>query len=119
LTILPARSEVFRKIAINATTWYVYIPNQEVQNGVFIGNSIADSKNTFVEILNTTDKSEIIHLNELKIEPLDDNDIVKTNKDKFKTDILSKLNKNLLSHFKTILNELCTKYMNIFGIETE
>jgi len=37
LTTLPARSEVVRKIAINSATRYILIPNQEIQNGVFIG----------------------------------------------------------------------------------
>jgi len=60
LTILPARSEVVRKIAINSATRYILIPNQEIQNGVFIGNSIGDSKNTFVRILNTSNKIAII-----------------------------------------------------------
>jgi len=47
---------------------------------VFVGNSIADPKNTFVPILNTTDKTAIIRLNTLKVEPLDDYDIIKSNK---------------------------------------
>jgi len=76
LTILPARSLVVRKIAINSATRYILIPNQEIQNGAFIGNFIADSKYTFVRILNTTDKTAIIQLNTLKVEPLDDYDII-------------------------------------------
>jgi len=41
LTILPARSEEVRNIAINSATRYILIPNQEIKNGDFIENSIA------------------------------------------------------------------------------
>jgi len=119
LTILPAISEVVRKIDINSATRYILIPNQDIQNGVFIGNSIADSKNTFVRILYTTDKTAIIQLNTLKVEPLDDYDIIKSNKNVSKEEILDKLNKNFPPQFKEILNEICTKYTDIFGKESE
>jgi len=107
LTILSARSEVVRKISINSATRYILIPNQEIQNGVFIGNSTAYSKNTVVRILNTT--NTIIQLNTQKVEPMDDYNIIKSNKNINQEEILDKLNKNCPPHFKEILKELCTK----------
>jgi len=108
LTILPARTEVGRKIDINLATRYILILN-----------SIGDSKNTFVRIFNTTNTTAIIQLNTLKIEPLDDYDIIKYNKNVSKEEILEKLNKSFRPQFKEILNELCTKYTDIFGKESE
>jgi len=69
--------------------------------------------------LNITNKTAIIQLNTLKIEPLDDYDIIKYNKNVTKEEILEKLNKNFPPQFKEILNELCTQYTDIFGKESE
>jgi len=54
-----------------------------------------------------------------KVEPLDDYDIIKSNKNVNKEEILEKLNKNFPHQFEEILNELCTKYTDIFGNESE
>jgi len=42
-----------------------------------------------------------------------------SNKNENKEEILDKLNKNFPPQFKEILNELCTKYTDIFGKESE
>jgi len=69
--------------------------------------------------LNTTKKTAIIQLNTLKVEPLDDYNIVKSNKNVNQEEILDKLNQNVPPQLKEILKELCTKYTDIFGTESE
>ena len=53
-TILPARAEVVRQIKLESTEQTVLIPNQEIEEGIFIGNTISNKDNIFVRILNTT-----------------------------------------------------------------
>jgi len=67
----------------------------------------------------TTNKTAITQLNTLKVKPLDDYDIIKSNKNANQEEILDKLNKNFSPKFKEILKELCTKHTDIFEIESE
>jgi len=69
--------------------------------------------------LNITDRTAIIQLSTLKVEPLDDYDIIKSNKNENEDEILDKLNKNFSPQIKEILNELCTKYTDIFERESK
>ena len=43
--LLPARSQVIRKIDINTDKDYILVPNQEINNGIYVANTIAASKN--------------------------------------------------------------------------
>jgi len=52
--LLPARSQVVRKIKIMSDTDTIIIPNQEIQPGIYVANTITSKQNTFVRLLNTT-----------------------------------------------------------------
>jgi len=48
-----------------------------------------------------------------------DYDTIKSNKNVSQVEILDKLNNNFQPQLKEILKELCKKYTDIFGIESE
>jgi len=54
-TLLPARSQVVRRLIVSSKDDNILIPNQEIQTGIYVANTIATSSNTVVRILNTTD----------------------------------------------------------------
>jgi len=46
--LLPARSQVIRKIDINSVNDQIFVPNQEIHNGIYVANTIAASKNVYI-----------------------------------------------------------------------
>jgi len=46
--LLPARSQVIRKIDINSVNDYIFVPNQEIHNGIYVANTIAASKHVYI-----------------------------------------------------------------------
>lgn len=116
---LPARSQVIRKIDINSTEESIFIPNQEIDNGIYVANTIATSEFALIRLLNTTDTDQLINLNNLKYEPLSNYDVVHTNQINRTKRVLNELEKNFPPQFKNQLTELCTEYSDVFGLETE
>ena len=68
--VLPARCESVRSFNISVDEECV-IPNQEVAPGIFIPNTIVDSRNQLIRIMNTNSVLKTISKNiKLKVEPL-------------------------------------------------
>lgn len=111
--LLPARSQVIRKIELDSKEDSVLIPNQEIQHGIYIASTIATSKNAFIRLLNTTNKVQVVSTNNLAYESLSNYDVVKTNPDNRNKSVLSQLNKNFPPQFKSQLSSLCTQYSDI------
>lgn len=82
--IVPARSEVIRKFAINASEDCL-IDNQEVAPGVFLARTIVNPKEAFIRVLNLNEEPQRINKNIHGFEPLSlfdcyiANEIPKTN----------------------------------------
>lgn len=109
-TLLPARSQVIRKIKLSSAEENILIPNQEIKPGVYVANTIATAQNTFVRFLNTTDKCQIVGINNIKFESLSNYDVVQNPKDNRKESVINKLKKNFPILFKKQLEEICTEY---------
>lgn len=77
-TLLPARSEVVRLIKLDTSDEQILIPNQEIDTGIFIANTITTSKNTVIRIINTTKRNQIINIDKIQFESLNKYEIVKT-----------------------------------------
>jgi len=60
--ILPARSQVVRKIEINSEEDSALIPNQEIQHGIYIANTIATVQNAYIRLLNTTNTDQVVYI---------------------------------------------------------
>lgn len=64
--ILSKRSEVVRRIAIPNLSEDSIILSQEIQPGVFCGNTIVSKRNQYVKFINTTDKDVAFEIKSFK-----------------------------------------------------
>jgi len=117
--LLPARSQVIRKIQLNSYEDSVLIPNQEIKHGIYIANTIATSNNAFIRLFYTTYKGQVVSTNNFAYESLSNYEVVNTNQENREKSVLSQLSKNFPAQFNSQLSSLCTKYSDIFGLENE
>lgn len=119
--LLPARSEVIRKVHITTNEKEFLVMNQELQPGVLVASSIVNAKNTFVRILNTTSQNVILNTKSIATESLKNYDLIEQKylQNDRKEEILSRLEKNCPKEFKDQLHKLCSDYTDVFGLETE
>jgi len=117
--ILPAKSQVIQKIEINSEEDSVLIPNQEIQHGIYIANTIATVQNAYIRLLNTTNTDQVVYIKNIYHEPLSNYEIVKTDLEARQKIVLSQLAKNFPPQFNEQLTALCTQYSDVFGLETE
>ena len=121
--LLPVRSQVIRKIKLQTQHKELLVLNQEIQPGVYVANTLVQSDNAYVRILNNTKNDVTIKTLELKTENLEDYDVLSSKYDtqftERKKQIQEKLSKNVPNQFKTELTTLCSNYADIFGLETE
>ena len=120
---LPARSEVIRQIKIESDEDEVFVVNQEISDGVFIANTIVNTKNAFVKIINTTNKNLILDNKPISFESLKCYTVVKidpiVDSPERKNVILSKLKNNCPVQYREVLHELCSQYTDVFALESD
>jgi len=61
----------------------------------------------------------LVKVNKIQFENLTDYDIHNSNLENRSEQVISKLRKNFPEQFKNQLTELCTRYSDVFGLETE
>lgn len=121
LLIIPARSEVIRRIEINSEEDYSLIPNQILTTDVYVARTIVSKSDPHVKILNISD--EDIPLTNVKVisEKLSDYTIL--DPDDYISDnrkiVLEKLQKNFPDYAYNDLNKLCSQFLDIFALETD
>jgi len=93
--ILPARSQVVRKINLLSDEDSVLIPNQEIKEGIYVANTVATTKNAFVRLLNTTSTDQIVNIKNLTYESLSNYDIVQNNPENREKNCIISINKKL------------------------
>ena len=64
--VIPPRSQSIRKLHLKYGIGTQEIESQEISAGVFLTRTIVDRKNTYVKVLNTTDKPVVIPNNTIK-----------------------------------------------------
>lgn len=103
--LLPARSQVVRKINITSIEdTNILIPNQEIETGIYVANTISTSNDVYIRILNTHHTDKLV----------DANNVVQPNKETREQTVLSQLSKKLPPQFKTQLKKLCSKYTDTY-----
>ena len=120
--VLPARSQVIRKVLLNTNHKELLVLNQEVQPGVYIANTLVQGDNAYIRILNNNKTDVTIKITNIKTENLENYDIYSKQTIKHKNrknKILEKLSANFPNEFKNELTTLCTNYVDIFGLEEE
>jgi len=122
---LPARSEVVRKIFLDATKGEpeCLVPNQEIANGIFVGNTIVTKSNAFVKIVNTTNQNILLENFQIQTESLHNYHIVSTNLTSDTAErrdlILSKIAENCPLRAREKLIKLCSQFTDVFAIESD
>ena len=101
--VFPARSEIIRQFEIKGDG-EILIPNQQVEEGVYIANTITEATNCYVRLLNTKATSVTIKKFQIKYDNLNDYDIINTknNKHDKKNEIIKKLRKTCLYFAKSM-----------------
>ena len=120
--VLPARSQVIRKINICKNEDELLVVNQEIKEGVLIANSIISKEKSYVRILNSTNNDVIIDFKEIKTEKLSNYEIIEIDKNKISNRneiVMNKLKTNFPKQFKDPLSKLCNSYCDIFALENE
>lgn len=117
---IPARSQVVRKIDINGTG-DVLIPNQQLNDGIFVANTIVTARSSYVRIINTTNKNVLLDNLNIITENLSDYSIfqVKDGIGERSEKVLQRLSKHFPAFVQKPLTELCTEFSDIFALETE
>lgn len=121
LLTLPARSEVIRQIRLITSSKELLVPHQEIKPGVFIASTLVRANNAFIRILNTNSNTVTIEESQISTEDINDYEIIpnKSYEHKRNTKILEILRKNFPKQFENTLTNLCTKFSDVFGLESE
>lgn len=131
--ILPARSESIQKYTIANTKSYLVCLSSEIQNGVYVGNTIVDctkNRSVYIPVINTTDKQLVIKNPSLKFEDLSFYDVCPVSNASQTSNaetshVLQRINKLKevlpLNHMtpdqKKEILQICTEFNHIFFLE--
>jgi len=119
--VLPARAEVFRFISIDSEDSEVIIPSQTIQDGIYIAGCIVSKNAPYVRIINTNTQDQVVKHVSLKHEKLSDYEILSDlSKNSIRAQtVMEKLTKNFPEFVKPELTQLCSKYVDIFALESD
>lgn len=121
--VLPARSEVVRKINFNEINEDQVIEQQELEDGVFVARTIINPKNAYIRILNTSHAPKTVKINNLKHDNLSNyliyniSDVQNTTQRDATIEKL--IRKNTPNEMHHDLLPLCSNYSDIFALETD
>lgn len=125
---LPARCEAFRIFNLQNYTQPMFVPAQEISDGIFIPNTIIYSKNPVIRVLNTNDSMKLVKNEIANMYKLTDYDIltpsptqckagVEKNKERIKN-LATFLNKTP-AYVRKELSELCNDFVDIFALPND
>lgn len=123
ILVLPARAEVFRTFYLSKFDNPQFINNFEISPGVFVANSIANSKFPILKVINTT--NEIKHISKTihNTENLSNYNIYSMNRvqsNPERSEILSKLfKKNSPEYVHNNLLPLLNEFNDVFALPTD
>lgn len=118
--IMPARCEAVRTFKTKTKDKYIYVPEQQLDEFIFIGETITSSTDPKIAVINIGDQCRRIRQDKIRYESLYNYDVFETEYDyqevKERTErIMSKLRKNFPRQFKHQLEKLCREYIDVFG----
>lgn len=121
--ILPPRSEVFRIFKIDNFKEPQYIPNLEIANGIFSSSTFAFNNTAIIRVMNTHNETKTISNIISNTENLSNYYVYTfdtTTNSENRTEQLAKIIKqNSPEHIQPELLNLCTKYSDIFSLESD
>lgn len=122
--VLPPRCEVYRQVLVDNLQGDHVLISDEIMQGVFVANAIVNSQNHIIKLINTTEKH--VHINKhfkrtyvplenFNVFSFSGNDNINRNEK-----LISELNlKHIEQNTKEKLLKLCTKYNNIFSLQSD
>lgn len=119
--MIPPRAEVIRNFFINSQEECV-VHNHEPLPGVFIARTIADPKNAYVRVLNTTDSPQILDCRLTNFEPLADfncfftNDVEKNERNK---ELHTIVDKHVPDQHRDRIAPLLEEFSDIFALPND
>lgn len=118
---IPARCEVIRRIEIAPGYGDVYIKNQEIADGIFVGRTIISRSEPYVRVVNTNDEIAVLSNVVVESENLSNYEVYDPSEisREDRTDVLEKLRKNFPPHVANKLDKLCSDYLDVFALETD
>lgn len=118
---IPERCEVIRRVCIAPGDDDVYVPNQQIAEGVFVGRTIMTRKNPFVRVVNINDNPIQCRNVKIQSEKLENYNIYDSPNpiNNNKPEILQKLQKNFPPLHYNSLTTLCTEYSDVFALDTD
>lgn len=118
---LRSRCETVRKIDCNFNEDFLFIPNQEISENVFIAQSIVHKNNPYIRVLNSSFESKIFNDSDIITESLSDYHIYNfSNESKSNSEeVLKRLSKNFPQFIHNELFSLCSEFSDIFALETD
>lgn len=121
--VIPARSEVIRKITLNNVQEAQVIEYQQIDENVFIARCIVDHTNPYVRILNTSDEVKTIKSVKLQNDNLSNYHVYTINQavnsmERSDT-LLNVIQNSTPQEFQNDIKQLCKNHTDIFSLETD
>lgn len=123
--LIPPRCEVIRKVPYLRFTEDTLVHSQEIQPGIFCGNTIVSKDSPYVKFINTTERQVLVQNFTPKVEPLNNFikvDSMKDNRinDERIKEIISQIKFDNVPHFaKNELRNIILKYQDIFSLPND
>lgn len=121
VNFIPPRCEVIRHFKSKFKEDIVVL-NYEIAPGVFTASTITQGSNSYVRVLNLTNEPKVIP-NTIQASPLSEFDFVNQEGNgeerKRNEEIIKIISKNLNDTSPPELISLCSKYNDVFGLETD
>lgn len=119
---VPPNCEIIRQIITNSNEPSVVL-KAELENGLYVGNTISDPKFTYIRVININDNPRKLNLKSLTILPLSNFDILnatKSTKSNNRTEqVLNDLKNSYPEHIESNFREVLEKYTDIFKIQSD
>lgn len=82
--ILPQRSEIIRRLSNNTYPSEMVVHAQEIQTGIFVGNTIISEDEPYAKFINTTNEPVYINYDQINptMEPFDNYHVIRTTQEK-------------------------------------
>lgn len=124
ISAIPPRCQSFKLFRIKSNNYPCVVEAQQISDDIFIPTTIAQRKETWIRVLNTSEEFKFVNTDKINASPIDDYDIVRFNKhvqeSTMRHDELKKALRNKIpNHAKNKLWPLCQEFDDIFHLPND
>lgn len=122
VSAIPPRCETFRIFHIKSDKFPCVVESQQIENDVIIPPTVVHEPQTWLRILKTTEDIKIVNTENVKVSPIDNFHILRTEKSTSHTPIrLNKLQETLKkkapNFIRSKITDLCMDFADIFHVD--